>query len=414
MKPRVNGRAEPTGTSRGPLHGVRIVEFAGLGPTPFAAMLLSDLGADIVTICRVPGGSAATHASELGQLTDNALARGRRSIAIDLKTPEGVDTAIRLTSSADALIEGFRPGVMERLGLGPAVCLAQNPRLVYGRMTGWGQSGPLSQRAGHDINYISIAGVLEHLGPGDLPAAPLNLVADFGGGGMLLAYGIVAALFETTRSGVGQVVDAAMVDGSSLLMTMMYELWGKGLWDARREANMNDGGAHFYGVYKTLDARHVSIAAMEPQFYAVLLDRIGLDAAQLPAQWDRSRWPEMREKFASLFRMKTQDEWSRVFDGHDACYTPVLSMEEAISYRHNVERHAFVDVDGIAQPAPAPRFSRTPAAVGRGGAAAGQHTVEILNDYGFEASEISTLLELGTVTVGSSRSDGNCSSGGLS
>ncbi len=277
-----------------------------------------------------------------------------------------------LVAGADALVEGFRPGVMERLGLGPEPCLARRPSLVYGRMTGWGQTGPLAAAAGHDVNYIAAAGVLEHIGPVDgPPVVPLNVVGDFGGGGMLLAVGLLAAMLEARTSGRGQVVDAAMVDGSALLMTMMFELAGRGLWDPHRQSNMNDGGAHFYGVYETADGRYVSIAAMEPKFYAVLLDLVGLPADDLPDQWDPTGWPVLRDRLAAVFRTRTRQEWTDLLEGSDACFAPVLSMAEAPTHPHAVARDAFVRVDGVLQPAPAPRFSRTPAAVDRGTARPG-------------------------------------------
>ena len=380
----------------GPLAGMKIVEFAGLGPAPFAAMLLSDLGADVVTVHRPQ--PAAVPSDGLGEMTAGAMARGRRSLAVDLKRAEGVELVLDVLATADGLIEGFRPGVMERLGLGPDPCLARNPRLAYGRMTGWGQDGPLARAAGHDVNYIAIAGVLQHIGRRDEPpVVPLNLIGDFGGGGLLLAFGMLAAMLEAHRSGHGQVVDAAMVDGSALLMTMMYEMSGRGLWDHQRAANMNDGGAHFYQVYETADGEYVSIAAMEPKFYATLLDLIGLDAADLPDQWDRSTWPDMQRRFADVFRGRTRDEWTALLEGTDACYAPVLSMLEAPGHAHNRARSGFVEVDGILQPAPAPRFSRTPAAVSRGMAGPGEHTAAILREAGLDDRRVSALLAEGVV-----------------
>ncbi|WP_104197244.1 CaiB/BaiF CoA-transferase family protein [Cryobacterium sp. M15] len=381
----------------GPLVGVTILEFAGLGPTPFAALLLSDMGANVITIHRVSETKPLGENSELNEMTCGALARGRRSIAVDLKSPDGIETVLSLLASADGLIEGFRPGVMERLGLGPDACWKRNPRLVYGRMTGWGQLGKLARTAGHDVNYIAIAGVLDHVGPAGAPMVPLNLIGDFGGGGLLLAFGMAAGLFEATRSGTGQVVDAAMVDGSSLLMTMMYELWGRQQWDARRESNMNDGGAHFYNIYETLDGKHVTIAAMEPAFYAILVDLIGLGNEQLPDQWDKSTWAGMKTRFAAVFRTKTRADWSTLLDGTDACYAPVLSMDEAVSHPRNVERSSFVEVDGILQPAPAPRFSRTPATVSRGRASPGEHTEEVLLEFGIDQGTIDGLMSSGAV-----------------
>ncbi|MEU1597318.1 CaiB/BaiF CoA-transferase family protein [Streptomyces sp. NPDC005708] len=380
----------------GPLAGIRIVEFAGIGPAPFAAMLLSDLGADVVRIDRVPAEGGVQ--DDLARMTAGGLGRGRRSIAVDLKSPDGIATALDLVAGSDALIEGFRPGVMERLGLGPARCHARNAGLVYGRMTGWGQDGPMAQQAGHDLNYIALAGVLDHIGGRDEdPAVPLNLVADFGGGGVLLALGVVAALLETRRSGHGQVVDASMAEGAGLLMTMMYELVGRGQWDLRREANMNDGGAHFYSVYRTADDRHVAVAAMEPKFYADLLDALGLEPSELPAQWDRAQWPAMKRRFGEVFRTRTRDEWAADLEGRDCCVTPVLSMAEAPAHPHNVARGAFVEADGLVQPAPAPRFDRTPAMVDRKAPEPGEHTVEILKERGVEPGTIETLLASGSV-----------------
>ncbi|SDG34200.1 alpha-methylacyl-CoA racemase [Klenkia brasiliensis] len=379
----------------GPLAGTRVVEFAGLGPAPFAAMLLADLGADVVTVDRIPAGGTT---DGLGAMTTGALGRGRRSIAVNTKDPAGRELVLDLVAGADALVEGFRPGVMERLGLGPEACLARRPSLVYGRMTGWGQTGPLASAAGHDINYIAAAGVLEHIGPADgPPAVPLNLIGDFGGGGMLLAVGLLAAMLEARSSGRGQVVDAAMVDGSALLMTMMFELTGRGLWDPSRQSNMNDGGAHFYGVYETADGRYVSVAAMEPKFYAVLLDLIGLSAEDLPDQWDAVAWPALRQRLADVFRTRTRQEWTDLLEGSDACFAPVLSMSEAPGHPHAVARDAFVSVDGVVQPSPAPRFSRTPAEVHRGAAGVGEHTTEVLTELGLAHGRIQELLSRGAV-----------------
>lgn len=379
----------------GPLAGTRVIEFAGLGPAPFAALLLADLGADVVTIDRIP---AEGRADGLAAMTTGALGRGRRSIAVDVKDPAGRDLVLDLIAGADALVEGFRPGVMERLGLGPEPCLARRPTLVYGRMTGWGQEGPLAMAAGHDVNYISVAGVLEHIGHADgPPVVPLNVVGDFGGGGMLLALGVLAAMLEAHGSGSGQVVDAAMVDGSALLMTMMYELSGRGLWNTGRQSNMNDGGAHFYGVYETADGKYISIAAMEPKFYAVLLDLIGLSAEKLPDQWDTAAWPALRVRLATVFRTRTRAAWTDLLEGSDACFAPVLSMSEAPTHPHAVARDAFIRVDGIDQPAPAPRFSRTPAAVDRGAAHPGAHTTEVLTELGLSPKQIGELVLGGAV-----------------
>ena len=372
----------------GPLSGYRIIELAGIGPGPHAAMLLADLGADVIRVDRagnVMGGDPATPPSDV-------LARGRRSIGVDLKNPDGVAAVLDLVASADALIEGFRPGVMERLGLGPDVCLERNPKLVYGRMTGWGQDGPYAPTAGHDINYIALAGALEPVGrAGEKPTPALNLVGDFGGGGMMLAFGVCAALLETSRSGEGQVIDAAMIDGAASLMTMTWSFRAMGIWNDERGTNMLDTGAHFYDTYETSDGRYVSIGSIEPQFYAELLRLTGLDGEELPSQMDRSQWPALKEKVAEVFRSKTRDEWCELMEGTDVCFAPVLSMEEAPSHPHIAERGTLVEVGGITQPAPAPRFSRTPGSIDRPPPHAGQHTDEILADWGVAADRIAEL-----------------------
>jgi alpha-methylacyl-CoA racemase len=378
----------------GPLAGVRILELAGIGPGPYAAMVLSDMGAEVVRIDR-----AAQVQGSTGRPPVDVLNRGRRSIGVDLKSPEGVGAVLRLVASTDALIEGFRPGVTERLGLGPDVCLERNPRLVYGRMTGWGQEGPYASAAGHDINYIALAGALEGIGrAGGPPTPPLNLVGDFGGGGLLLAFGIACGLLEASRSGQGQVVDAAMVDGAANLMAMFFGFKAMGMWSPERGTNLLDTGAHFYDVYECADGRYVSIGSIEPQFYAELLKRTGLDAdPDLAAQMDRSRWPALKEKLAEVFRSRTRDEWCDEMEGTDVCFAPVLSMDEAPSHPHNVARGAFVERDGVVQPAPAPRFSRTPAALDRPPASPGQHTDEVLADWGFSTDEVAALRSAGAV-----------------
>jgi alpha-methylacyl-CoA racemase len=372
----------------GPLEGIRVVELAGIGPGPFAAMVFADLGADVLRIDRaqnVSGGDPARPPVDV-------LHRGRRSVGVDLKNPDGVETVLRLVEKADALVEGFRPGVMERLGLGPDVCLARNPRLVFGRMTGWGQSGPIAHAAGHDINYIALAGALDGIGrKGEKPVPPLNLVGDFGGGGMLLVVGVLAALVERARSGRGQVVDAAMVDGAALLMSMFHGMRHAGFWTDERGANLLDTGAHFYDTYETADGKYVSLGSIEPQFYAELLRRTGLEGQDLPRQMDRSRWPEMKERLERVFRTKTRDEWCRIMEGSDVCFAPVLSIGEAYEHPHNVARRTFVEVAGVRQPAPAPRFSRTPGAVAAPPPHAGQHTDRALADWGLDAAEIARL-----------------------
>jgi len=379
----------------GPLAGVRVLELAGIGPGPYAAMVLSDMGAEVVRIDR----AAQVPASPPDRPPVDVLTRGRRSVGIDLKSPEGVEAVLRLVASADALIEGFRPGVTERLGLGPDVCLERNPRLVYGRMTGWGQDGPYASAAGHDINYIALAGALEGIGrAGGPPTPPLNLVGDFGGGGLLLAFGIACGLLEASRSGQGQVVDAAMIDGAANLMAMFFGFKAMGIWSPERGTNLLDTGAHFYDVYECADGRYVSIGSIEPQFYAELLKRTGLDGdPDLAAQMDRTKWPVLKEKLAEVFRSRTRDEWCEEMEGTDVCFAPVLSMDEAPSHPHNVARETFVTRDGIVQPAPAPRFSRTPAALERPPASPGQHTDEVLRDWGFAENEVAALRTAGAV-----------------
>ena len=374
---------------RGPLKGIRAIEIAGAGPGPFASMMLADMGADVLRIDRTSG--------PLPVGAGTVLDRGRRSAGIDLKNPAGVETLLRLVERADVLLEGFRPGVAERLGIGPDVCLERNPRLVYGRMTGWGQDGPLARAAGHDINYIAIAGVLGAIGPKHAPpSVPLNLIGDFGGGGMLLAFGVACALIERTTSGRGQVVDAAMVDGAALLAVVIHAYAGFG-WIEARESNMLDGGAHFYNVYECADGEYVAVGAIEPQFYAALLATLGLDGERLPDQMDMTAWPDMRKRFAEIFRTRTRDEWSEALEGTDALVSPVLTWSEAKRHRHNVVRETFPTVDGLPQPGPAPRFSRTPGAISRPPPTAGQHTDEALTDWGFAADEIAALRDKGAV-----------------
>ncbi|MEE9606867.1 MAG: CaiB/BaiF CoA-transferase family protein [Myxococcota bacterium] len=374
----------------GPLNGVKILEVAGIGPGPFCGMMLSDMGAEVLRLDR---------AQSVGRVDPSVpnldfLARGRRSVGVDLKHPDGVAAVLRLVERADALIEGFRPGVMERLGLGPEICLERNPRLVYGRMTGWGQEGPLAQVAGHDINYIALAGALESLGRrGQAPVPPLNLVGDFGGGGMLLAFGIACALVERSHSGKGQVVDAAMVDGAAILMTIIHGALQSGWWKPERGTNMLDTGAHFYDVYETKDGKYISVGSIEPQFYAEFLEKTGLAGEDLPAQMDRSQWPALKERVAEIFRGKTRDEWCEIMEGSDVCFAPVLTMTEARSHPHIAARHTFVEVEGAPQPAPAPRFGRSRAEISSPPAHPGQHTDGALADWGFEAEEIAKLRE---------------------
>ncbi len=385
----------------GPLKGLRIIEIAGIGPAPFAAMMLSDMGADVIRVDR----SANAFGGDPESPPKEVFNRGRRSIAVDLKSPAGVETLLELVDAADALIEGFRPGVAERLGFGPDVCAARNERLVFGRMTGWGQDGPYAPTAGHDINYIALGGVLAHLGrAGDKPTPPINLVGDFGGGGMLLAFGVVCALLEAQRSGMGQVVDAAMVDGSAALMTMMWGFKAMGIWSDERGTNMLDTAAHFYDTYECSDAQFISIGSIEPQFYLELLEHTGLAQVyeergeELPHQMDQARWPEMKDRLAEIFATKTRDEWSAIMEGTDICFAPVLSMDEAARHPHNVERGTFVEVAGVTQPAPAPRFARTPPKIQRPPAFPGQHSDEVLSDWlGLDADRIASLREQGAI-----------------
>jgi alpha-methylacyl-CoA racemase len=378
----------------GPLAGTRIVEIAGIGPGPFCAMMLADLGAEVL---RVDRAERARLPRADGPNLD-LLNRGRRSVGVDLKSPAGVEVVLKLVEKADALIEGFRPGVMERLGLGPDVCLARNPGLVFGRMTGWGQEGPLAKAAGHDLNYIALTGALHAIGRADSPPPPpLNLVGDFGGGGLMLAYGILAALLERARSGKGQVVDAAMVDGAAALMAIIFGAHASGWWRDERASNMLDGGAHFYDCYETKDGKYVSIGSIEPQFYAQLLELTGIKGEALPHQMDRSAWPKLKERMTAIFKTKTRDEWCALMEGTDVCFAPVLSLAEAPEHAHLKARNTFVEVEGVRQPGPAPRFSRTPGVIERPPAHAGEHTDEALADWGFPSGDIEKLRESGAI-----------------
>lgn len=376
----------------GPLAGIRVVELRGLGPGPFCGMLLSDFGADVIRVER-PGNA---HGTDWPAATD-PLSRGRRSVAVDLKTPSGVEVVLRLVENADVLIEGFRPGVTERLGVGPQTCLDRNPRLVYGRATGWGRTGPYAQHAGHDINYLALAGNLWSIGRAhEPPVPPLTYVGDFGGGGMLLAVGICAALTERARSGKGQVVDAAMVDGAALLNAFMYGMRAAGMWSEERGRNLLDSGAPYYDTYETADGRWVAVGALEPQFYRNLIDALGVD--DLPrTQPGPEGWPALRARLAEVFRTRTRDEWVERLSDAEACVAPVLSPWEAPAHPHNVARQTFVDHAGVVQPAPAPRFSRTPAAIGGPPPAPGQHTDEVLTEWGFTAEEIDNLRAAGDI-----------------
>ena len=375
----------------GPLDGYRILEIAGIGPGPFCAMVLSDLGAEVVRIDRR---AYAGRGSKF-----DLLNRGRRSLAVDLKRPEAVEAVLDMVERADGLIEGFRPGVMERLGLGPDVCLERNPKLVFGRMTGWGQNGTIAHAAGHDINYIALSGVLHSIGNnGGKPVPPLNLVGDFGGGGMLLALGVVAGLLEAQKSGKGQVVDAAMTDGSALLLAAVVGMHGMGVWKDDRGSNMLDSGSHFYDTYECSDGEYVSVGSIEPQFYALLLEKTGLEGDEWEGHLqNRDRWPELKVKLAEVFRTRTRDEWCEIMEGSDICFAPVLSIGEAIDHPHNRARQTFVEVDGVPQPAPAPRFSRTPTAVQGPPPKAGEHSDAVLADWGFSGERIEALREAGAI-----------------
>ncbi len=380
----------------GPLKGIRVVEMAGIGPAPFCGMLLADMGADVVRIDRPAG--AADLGIDLGQdARVHITARGKRSAAIDLKRPEGQAAALALIGRADALIEGFRPGTMERLGLSPARCLGRHPRLVYGRMTGWGQTGPLAAAAGHDIDYIALTGALHAIGTPAQPLPPLNLVGDYGGGAMFLAFGVACALLECARTGQGQVVDAAIVDGATSLMAPAYAMLAAGLWRDERGANYLDGGAPWYGTYETADGGHVAVGAIEERFYAELLERLGLDPAALPPREDRARWPLLRERLAARFRSRSRDEWAALFEGTDACVAPVLGMREAHRHPHNRARDIFIDIDGVVQPAPAPRFSRTPPDTPSVGSVRGQDTLAVMRDWGVHEDTIAAGVAAGAL-----------------
>ncbi len=379
----------------GPLKGIKIIEIAGIGPGPFAGMLLADMGAEVIRVERPSGGTL--YAEE--NVRYDLLNRGKRCIGIDLKNPAGIETLLKLIENAQGLIEGFRPGVMERLGLGPEVCLQRNPKLLFGRMTGWGQDGPLAQRSGHDINYISIAGVLGAIGnKGEKPAIPLNLVGDFGGGGMMLAYGMVCGILETQFSGKGQVIDCSMVEGSAILMSTLYSAQQLGFWREQRGSNMLDSGSHFYNTYQTADGEYISVGSFESKFYHELLAKLELTDAELPHQLDESQWDAMSEKLANIFSSKTRDEWCEIFADSDACFTPVLKISEAYDHPHNVARDTFVEIEQVKQPRPAPRFSRTDNKnIQRPPAVIGQHTDEILSELGLQTVDIDALRAAGAI-----------------
>lgn len=374
----------------GPLKGLVVVELAGIGPAPFAGMVLADLGARVIRVDRLGGGGLFAPSE------NDILSRGRESIVVDLKSPRGVAVLLRLVAVSEALIEGFRPGVTERLGVGPAECLAANPALVYGRMTGWGQDGPMASMAGHDIDYIAVSGALHPIG-GEDPVPPLNLVGDFGGGGMLLALGVIAGVLHARETGVGQVVDAAMVDGSALLTASHHGYMADGWWAPRRQSNLLDGAAPFYTTYRTSDGNHVAVGALEPQFFAALLEGLGLGADDVGPQHDREGWPAMRDRFAGIFSTMTRDQWAAHFEGTDACVAPVLSLAEAPTHRHNVVRKTFQDVDGLVQPGPAPRFSVTPPELAKSPVNPGEDTDAVLTFLGYSQDEIGTLKSSGAV-----------------
>ncbi len=378
---------QESGAATGPLAGIRVIEIAGIGPGPFCAMMLSDMGAEVIRIDR---GSAPDLGVDIPPLC-NVTNRGRRSAVLDLKSPDGIAALKRLAAQADALIEGFRPGVMERLGVGPEELLAVNPRLVYGRITGWGQDGPLAKAAGHDLNYIALGGMLHAIGPADRPLPPLNLIGDYGGGALYLAFGMVCALLERGRSGKGQVVDAAMVDGTASLGAALYGLMQAGLWRDRRASNLLDGGAPWYGTYETKDGKHIAIGPVEPRFYETMLDLLGLDDEALRDRGE-SNWERLRAAFTEVFRTRTRDEWCALLEGTDACFAPVLSMAEAPHHPHMAARGAFVEVGGVVQPAPAPRFSRSSPAVQGPPPMPGEHTRDILADWGFSPEDIARLV----------------------
>ncbi|MCH8543178.1 MAG: CoA transferase [Alcanivorax sp.] len=376
----------------GPLAGLRIIELSGIGPGPFCGMMLADMGAEVIRVDR-PGGNPV---AEIGH---DVLFRNRRSIALNLKSPEGVSALLKLCESADGLFEGFRPGVTERLGIGPDACMARNEKLVYGRMTGWGQTGPLASAAGHDINYIALSGALHAMGrKGDKPVPPLNLVGDFGGGGMMLAFGMVCALLESSRSGKGQVIDCAMVEGAAALMAMFYGLQGRGMFSNGRGGHMLDTGAHFYEVYETADGGYISVGSIEPQFYALLLEKAELDPAVFGVQMNPAQWPDQKQALERVFMQKTRAQWCEIMEGTDICFAPVLDLEEAPAHAHNQARQSFVSVDGMTQHAPTPRFSRTASATPQPARKPGTDTRAVLSDAGFSEADIEALLSSGAAS----------------
>ncbi|MHC4216082.1 MAG: CaiB/BaiF CoA transferase family protein [Planctomycetota bacterium] len=370
----------------GPLSGIKVVEIGSIGAGPFCAQMLADMGADIIRVDR-QGAREDRNTNKYAVLN-----RGRRSVAVDLKNPKGVEAVLRLVEQADALVEGFRPGVAERLGIGPDVCLKCNPKLLYGRMTGWGQNGPLARMAGHDINYIALSGALHTFGSrSQPPIPPLNLLGDFGGGGMLLAFGIVCGILESQTSGKGQVVDASMLEGTALMMNLIYGFWASGLWSEQRENNLLDGAAHFYGCYETADGKWVAIGAIEPQFYKRLLKQLKISDPDFDNHEDKQKWPKLKAKFATVFKTKTRDEWCKIMEECDVCFTPVLSMSEVANHPQNKDRNSFIEVDGILQAAPAPKFSRTKPNIPEPPPTPGEHNETVLKDWGFSKAEINNL-----------------------
>ena len=372
----------------GPLNGYTVIELAGIGPAPMGGMMLADMGAEVIRIDRAGA-----------MVMKDVSTRGKKSVVVNLKDPNGLETLLRMVENADVLIDPYRPGVCEKLGIGPSVCLARNPKLIFARMTGWGQKGPLAQSAGHDINYISITGALYAMGrKGEKPVPPLNLVGDMGGGGMLLVNGVLAALLETANSGKGQVIDVAMVDGAAQLMWMFHSFEAMGLWDAtERESNMLDGGAHFYDTYECADGEYISIGSIEPQFYALLKERAGLTEEDFGAQNDQSQWSAMKEKLTTVIKQKTQAQWSEIMEGTDVCFAPVLNILDAPKHPANIARNTYIEVDGLVQPAPAPRFGRTPSEVRHGGHDVGQDTDAILMEMGFGEQELAGLRADGSI-----------------
>ena len=386
--------------TKGPLSGFRIIEIAGIGPGPFAAMMLADMGAEVIRVERAQSVKGAAPATAHW----DTLLRGRKNIAIDLKNPQGVEALLQLVEKADAIIEGFRPGVMERLGIGPTECAKRNPKIVFGRMTGWGQDGPYAPLAGHDINYIALAGALAHFSrAGEAPVPPLNMVGDFGGGGMFLAFGVVCALLETQKSGKGQVIDAAMIDGSATLMSMFWAMKSIGMFNENAPGtNLLDTGAHFYDVFQCQDDKYISIGSIEPQFYALLLEKTGLtNDPAFAKQMDPSQWPTLKAKLQDVIKQKTQAQWCAIMEGTDVCFAPVLTMTQATQHPHHIARNTFINIAGVTQPAPAPRFSRTSPETPTPPAHAGQHSTQILHEWGI--SNINELLASGAVVDGSSK-----------